>query len=82
MADRTPSQNAAEVLRMVADIQKDLGELAIAVQGHYLTLCELLPEFQSRYALKETDAMIQRVKHGYEQKIRVLLEAADLMSKS
>jgi hypothetical protein len=82
MPERTPSQNAAEILRMVADIQKDIGELSIAMMAQHSTLRDLFPDFESRYASKEKDAAILRVKNEYEHKIRVLLEAADRMSKS
>lgn len=81
MTDRTPSQNAAEVLRMIADIQKDIGELSVTMIAEQSTLRDLLPDYAARFSSKEKDAAVLRVKNEYEHKIRVLLEAADRMSK-
>ena len=81
MPDRTPNQNAAEILRLVADIQKDIGELSIAMIAQHSALCDLVPNFENRYEAQMGYAKVLQVKRGYEQKIRVLLEAAQTMSQ-
>ena len=82
MADRTPSQSAAEILRLVADIQKDLGELIGVTTAERAALRDLLPDFESRFVEHLGDKKSLQIKHEYEHKIRVLLEAADRMSKN
>jgi hypothetical protein len=82
MADRTLGQNAAEILRMVADIEKDLGELTMALLAQHLALCELVPNFESNYQAQMGSARVLHVKNEYERKILVFLEKADQVSKS
>lgn len=82
MADNPFRQNAIELLQSVADIQKDLGELNVAILAQHLALNDLLPEFENRYVEHLVDARTLQRKLEYEHRIRILLERADQMSKS
>jgi len=61
-ADKTPSQNATELLRMFADIQKDLGELSTAMTALHLALDEVLPDFEARYSESSVRPKMSRYK--------------------
>jgi predicted transcriptional regulator len=65
-----------EILNLLADIEKDIGELSIAMIAQHSALCELLPDFESRYASKMANARVLHVKRAYEHRIRVLRERA------
>jgi hypothetical protein len=81
MADKTPSQYAAETLRVIADIEKELGELSVTVTAELSALRDLFPEFEARFVAHLEDRRSLQLKSEFEQKIRVLLEGADRMSK-
>jgi hypothetical protein len=82
MEDRTPAQNLAEVLKEFAQIQRSLSNLSISATARHLALCDLLPNFESRYLEHMGDAKVLRLKDEYEHRISILLEASRKMSES
>jgi len=82
MADKTPSQNLAQVLNQFADIEKNLGELSVSFTALHSTLRDLIPEYEARFLEHLASPKCLQGKLEYEQRIRVLLEASRKMSES
>jgi hypothetical protein len=82
MANNPFRQNAIELLQSVADIQKDLGELNVAMMAQHSALNDLLPEFEPRYLDQMNSARVLTLKAEYEHRIRSIQDAIQLLANS
>jgi hypothetical protein len=79
MADKTVNQLLAEV---IADIEKELGELVVVTTAQNQALRDLVPDFESHFDKHLQGERCQKLKREYEHRIHVFLEAAQKLSKS
>ena len=75
MADDLFKESAAAILQEFAAVQKQVGELAIAMEAQRLTLNRLLPGFATQFVAHLTSPSSLRIRQEYEHRISVLLEA-------
>jgi hypothetical protein len=62
------------ILSQFADMEKRLGETSIAVMAQHLVLCDLFPDFESRYLSQMASARVLGLKREFEHRISALLE--------
>ena len=82
MADKTPGQYIPDIFTIMADMQKEIADLSIAMTVLQLTLRDLIPDFDTHYKAHVGDAKVLEAKNEAERKIRVLHELARHTSKN
>jgi hypothetical protein len=79
MTDKTLNQLHAEIL---ADIEKELGELSVVTTAQNEALRDLVPDFETHFEKHLQGERCQRLKREYEHRIRVFLEASQKLSEN
>ncbi|MFZ0909271.1 MAG: hypothetical protein WAN24_07335 [Candidatus Acidiferrales bacterium] len=81
-ADRPSGQHFASILNTLMDIEKELGELSLAMAAQQMSMGDLVPNFEALYKEHLGSAQCLKLRREYEYRIRVLLEASRKMAES
>lgn len=81
-ADRPSGQHFASILNTLMDIEKELGEMSMAMAAQQMSMGDLIPNFEARYKEHLGSAQCLKLRREYEYRIRVLLEASRKMAES